>query len=189
MTATIPLQEPASFTAGDTVKFRINAPDYLPADGWVLSYAFVQSGDYQTVTGTDNGDGTHLVTISAAASVAFLTGVYFYQGYVELSGERFKVREGRLQVLPNFATATGGVDARSHVLATLEALQQTILGKASKDQLSYTINGTTVSKMAPAELIAWHKHYTVLYNQELAAERLNKGEAAGNMIQVRFNGR
>lgn len=186
MTATIPLNEPASFTAGDTVKWRISVPDYLPADGWAMTYAFVQSAHQRTATGSNNGDGTHLITISAANSALFNTGIYFYQAYVTLSGERFKVREGRLEVKPNFATASSGVDARTHVKQVLDALEATIAGKASKDQLSYTIGGNTVAKLAPGDLIKWYNHYQKLYSNELAAERVNKGEAQGNIIKVRF---
>lgn len=186
MAAEIALNEPASFTAGDTVKWRLDLPDYLPADGWAVTYAFVQSSNQQTATGSDNGDGTHLITISATDSDDFLTGIYFFQAYATLAGERFKVREGRLEVKPNFATATSGVDARTHVKTVLDALEATIANKASRDQLSYTINGNTISKMAPEEIIKWHNHYTMLYRQELAAERVANGEQPGNMIKVRF---
>lgn len=189
MAATIPLNEPSSFTAGDTVKWRINAPDYLPADGWVLSYALVQSGNQKTITGTNNGDGTHLATITAANSATYSTGIYFYQAYVTLSGERFKIREGRIEVKPNFATATTGVDARSHVKTVLDALEATLANKASRDQLSYTINGTTIAKLTPAEIIKWHNHYSTMYRQELAAEKVAQGESQGNIIRVRFNGK
>lgn len=186
MTATIPLNEPASFTAGDTVKWRISVPDYLPADGWAMTYAFVQSAHQRTATGSNNGDGTHLITISAANSALFNTGIYFYQAYVTLSGERFKVREGRLEVKPNFAASSSGVDARSHVKTVLDALEATLANKASRDQLSYTINGTSIEKLAPSEIIKWHNHYSTMYRQELAAERVASGEAQGNIIRVRF---
>lgn len=186
MTATIPLHEPASFNAGDTVKWRISVPDYLPADGWVLSYALVQSTNQKTISGTNNGDGTHLATITAANSATYTAGIYFYQAYVTLSAERYKVREGRVEVKPNFAAATTGVDARSHVKTVLDALEATLANKASRDQLNYTINGTTIAKLTPADIIKWHSHYSTMYRQELAAENVAKGEALGNMIRVRF---
>jgi len=186
MTASIPSKEPAVFTAGDTIKWTKSLSDYLPADSWVLTYALVMSGKLINLTAADNGDGSHLVTITAATSAGYTAGIYHWQAYVTKSGERYKVGHGRLEVKPDFAAQTNGYDNTSHVKKVLDALEATILGKSSKDQMSYTINGTTVARMTPEELIKWQNHYRIMYKQELQAESLDNGFTPSNKGQVRF---
>ncbi len=186
MTATIPTTEPSSFVAGDTVKWTKSVSDYLPADGWVLTYALVLAADQQTITATDNGDGTHLATITAANSANYTAGIYYWQAYATSGTERHQVGEGRVEVKENFAAQTSGYDAKSHVRTVLDALEATIEGKASKDQLSYTVAGRSLANMLPGDLIKWKNHYEILYRQELQKESLNNGGGIANKGQVRF---
>lgn len=187
MTSELKTTEPDSFIVGDTVKWKIYLPDYLPADGWVLSYALVMSGNQQAITAADNGDGTHLVTITAASSAGYKTGIYHWQAYVTKSGERYRVRDGSIETKPDFASLTNGYDARGHIEKVLEALKATIEGKASKDQSAYTIGNRSISRLSPEELIKWKKHYEQLYKQEVTASKIAKGEVPGNRVMVRFN--
>ena len=186
MTATIPTKEPVVITAGDTVKWTKSLSDYLPGDSWVLSYAFVITGDQLIVTATDNGDGSHLATIAASDTGTLTVGIYHWQAYVTKGTERYRVGYGRVEVKPNFEDQSTGYDNTSHVKNVLDALEATILGKASKDQMSYTIAGTTVSKMTPEDLIKWQNHYRIMHKQELQAEGIDNGDAPSNKGQVRF---
>lgn len=184
MAATVPTKEPEKFTLGDTLKFTKSLPDYLPADGWVLSYEFVTSANAYSVTGSDNGDGLHLVTATAATTAAWVAGTYSYQAYVTSGSERFRVSVGTMEFLTNFAA--GAYDARSHVKKVLEALEALLEGKASKDQANYAIGGRSLSRMSPELLIFWKNHYSMLYDKELAAERAARGLGSGNKVRVRF---
>ncbi len=186
MTASIPKKEPDSFVAGDTVKWTKYLSDYLPSDGWTLKYIFVSDAAQETVTGTDNGDGSHLLTIAAATSAGYAAGIQYWQAYVTDGTDRYKVAEGRVEVKPDFESQTNGYDARSHIKKVLDALEATILGKASKDQMSYSIAGRSLDRMEPGELIKWHNHYQILYKQELQAEGMANGDAPANKGQVRF---
>ena len=186
MTTTIPTSEPASIIAGNTVKWTKSLPDYLPADGWVLTYALVISGNQKIITATDNGDGTHLATIAAADSANYTADIYHWQAYVTKGTDRYPAGTGRVEVKPKFATQTSGHDARSHVKKVLEALEATILGKASEDQLSLTVNGRTLQQMLPGDLIKWKNHYEILYKQELQKEASTNGNGIASKGQVRF---
>lgn len=187
MTASIPTSAPASFTAGNTVKFTRSLPDYLPADGWILSFAFVVDGDLQTVTATDNGDGTHLVTIAAADSVKYAPGIYHWQAYVSRDGERYPVGEGRVEVKANFADMAGGYDSRSHARKVLDSLQAMMERKATKDQQSYTMpNGIAVGRLTPGEVLVWMSYYKREVRLELQAEQLASGQGLSNKVVVRF---
>ena len=67
MSAPIPITEPASLIAGDTVRWLKHLPDFLPADGWQLSYQLVNAQHTITIESTPSGD-SHLVQASAASS-------------------------------------------------------------------------------------------------------------------------
>jgi len=178
--------EPSVFVAGDTLKFKRYFAGYPPADGWVLSYALVMDSYRIGFSGSDNGDGYHLINVSASNTKDWKTGQYRWQAYVSKGSERYSVASGEMEIQPDFASRTDGYDARSHVKQVLDALEAVILKKASKDQLRYSIAGMTLEKMSPGDLIRWHNHYTRLYRQELEAERIAQGLSPARKIQVRF---
>lgn len=188
--ATIPTKEPETFTVGDRLKFKIYSADYLPSD-WTLSYAMVSDGQQITFTGSDNGDGYHLIDVDAITTAGWTAGTYKYQGYVTDTNSptaRVTIRTGTVVLEANFDAQTAGFDPRSHVKATLDALEATIAGKASADQLSYSIAGRSISKINPEELLLWRDRYREEYRRELAAERLSKGLGSGNIVRVRRHG-
>ena len=180
---TIPLEEPKAFIKGDTVKWRRREADYDPGT-WTLSYAFVSDKDQQTVTATNNGDGTHLVTISAAASAKFANATYRYQARVTDGSESFTVAEGTITARENFA-AVKNHDARSHAEKVLEAIEAVIEDRATTDQSSMSLNGRSLSLMDVDELLTLRARYVSEVEQERAAERVAAGLGSGRRILVR----
>ncbi|MDY6790529.1 MAG: hypothetical protein SWH54_04590 [Thermodesulfobacteriota bacterium] len=177
----IPTKEPLSFRAGDTVKWKKSLDDY-PATSWTLKYFLVIQSDQKIITASPDGTD-FLITITAAASAGYVVGRYSYQARVEnVGGDKTTVGDGIVKVKPNLELATAGADYRSHVKAVLDALEATILGKASSDQLSYSIAGRSLSKLSPEELIAWRDHYRAEYLRE---ER-KAGRGRPQKIKVQF---
>lgn len=170
MAADIPTSEPAVFNAGSTVKFTRELSDYLPADGWTLSYALVKAGALITWTGTNNGDGTHLVNITAAITAGYTAGTYSWQSYVTkgsgASASREDISRGVIEIKPNFATQTGGYDGRSDTKIILDAIIATIKGTATKEEQEMTVAGQTLKLRSVDDLIALHKRYLGLYLAE-----------------------
>jgi len=183
---TLATTEPGVITSGDTLTFKRSHPDYLPADGWVLSYTLVMAGYQAVFSGTDNGDGSHLINVLTTETSKWPPGEYRWQYCVTKGTDRRTVGEGVMRVRPDFASLTDGCDARSAIKQTLDALEATIQRKASKDQLSYTIAGMTLQRMPATDLIKWHKHYTRLYQQELEADRIARGLPGGRITRVRL---
>lgn len=186
MAVTIPSVVPESFVLGDTLKFKQYFSEYPPADSWVLSYALVKDGNRITFSSTDNGDGYHLVNVDETATAGYTVGVYRYQARVSNGTDVFTVDTGTIELKTDFAIASVGYDDRSHAKKTLDALEATILGKASKDQLSYSIANRSISLMSPDELIRWRNEYRAEYRIELQAEDATSGKATGNKILSRF---
>ena len=185
MTTPIPDREPDIFYAGDTLKFRIAEGDY-PAPTWSLEYSLVRDGEQITFSST-NDEGSHLVNVAATTTADWGVGMYNWIAQAVKGAEKYTLRRGQIDIRSDFAAAGAGLDARTHVKKVLDALEATILGKASKDQLSYTINSRSISRMSADEVTTWHSHYTALYRDELDAERISRGQKSKSKIRVRFN--
>lgn len=187
MTAEIPTNEPSLVTAGDTIQWaRQDLSDYLPADGWALSYVLINSAAKITIAATTSGTG-YAVTVSAATSAAYTAGVYSWQAYVTNSGtsQRVKVDSGHIEILPNFA-ALSTYDARTHAKKVLDAIEAVIEGRASVDQESYAIMGRQLRRTPMADLLKLRDRYRTLYLAEVNAENAKNGKGRKNRIKVRF---
>lgn len=177
----VPTIEPESLRAGNTATWLKELSDYLPADGWTLYYAATTADAQITITASDNGDGRHLVEVAKASTAAWTTGTYRLIGYVDDGTDRHQVYDGYLEVLPDLAAASSGVEARSTIKQTLDALEALIAGKASKDQLNYTIAGRSLSHYSPDELLAWRTYYRRIWLEEKRA----LDQAAGRSVRRR----
>lgn len=186
MAVTIPLVEPEIITQGDTIKWRKSLPDYLPSDGWVLTYQFAHHDEPNvSVNATNNGDQTHLVTISATASAAFRrAGTWMWQAYVTLSGERFTVARGSIVVRPDIASVPNA-DTRSHARKVLDAIEAVLENRATMEQSSIAIGGQSITLLAPEELIRWRSVYAAEVQMEERAEKIRQGLGA-RRIRTRF---
>jgi len=183
----IPTTEPDEITAGNLVKWTIAEDNnFLIADGWVLSYAFVTNGKKFAITATDNGDNTHLASLTAVVSAKLKTGTYRWQSYVTLASERYDVDSGTVVIQPNFATLNGGYDGRTHAEKVLDAIQLTLEGRATKDQSSYTISGRQLSRTPVGDLIMLRDKYKSEVASEKRAERIANGLGNSGKILTRF---
>jgi len=182
----IPSQELTEIRAGDTATWTKSLSDYPPAS-WTLYYALVKDDAQETITASDNGDGTHLVEVAPTATDDWGIGTYFLQGYVESAGgARHTVYEGYLEVKAGLHLSgySSGHETRSTVKRTLDALEAVILGKASKDQLNYTIAGRSLSHHSPAELLEWRREYRRLWRDELAALDREAGKSPKRHVKL-----
>lgn len=188
MTYEIPDLEPVRIVAGDTVKWTKSLADYLPADGWVLSYAFVCATDQLTKDATDNGDGSFLTTLSSADTAGLNIGMYAWQAYVTKSTERHTVGEGQLEVLANFAGTgySSGYDARSSAKKYLDALEARLQGRITADQESLSIDGISIARIPFIDVVKLYQEFRGLYAAEVAAERRRRGLPANGPVRVRF---
>ena len=185
----IPLGEPGEITAGDLITWRRQEADYLPVDGWALTYALVLEGATSALvqwTASDAGDGTHLVSVTAATTAAYTPGTYRWQAYVTQAAERYTVGEGVITILADFSAQAAGLDARSHTKKVLDALKAMLEEKATRDQMQYSIAGRQLLRMERKELTDWHARYESRYAQELAALRRKAGQGSGRHMRARF---
>lgn len=185
MAYTVPTSEPEKLRAGDTATWIRELSDYLPADSWILYYAATTASAQILITGSDNGDGRHLVDVAKATTAAWDAGIYRIIGYVDNGTDRHEVYDNYLEITPDLSAATSGVEARSTVKQTLDALDAVILGKASKDQLSYSIAGRSLSHYSPEELLTWRREYLRLWHAEQDALNAASGKSSRRYLKIR----
>lgn len=183
----IPSTEPGVLRAGDFATWR--RPDlgstYPPAD-FDLSYAAIKEGDGTSkieITGTADGDA-FLVSVPSANSLAWVPGTYLWTAYItrKSDSERITVGGGKFIVQANLATSQD--DPRSHARKMLDAIEALLENRATKESSSYEINGRKLTRLSPAELMDWRKHYRA----EVAREnRRASGKGTRQIRKVRFS--
>lgn len=176
--------EPLIITAGSTIKWTKNLTDYKPEDSWILTYSIFNASSQYAITATDNNDSTHLVTIAAGVSADYKAGVYQWQAWATKSGERFDVGCGDIQINAN--AASGGVDGRSHVKKTLDAIETTIERRSSQGLESYSMADVSVTKRSTEDLLALRTKYQQEYAAEQKALALSKGLGHSSRVRVRI---
>ena len=183
--ADVATKEPEIFRAGDTVKWTKDFSDYPANDSWVLKYAFRGNSTTIDITATASGK-EHAVTISAATSTAYTKGVYDVLGFVEKGSERYSVFTGRVEILADLETVGSSYESRTHVKITLDAIEQTLQGRATKEILESTIEGVSIKRIPHAELVMLRGRYLAWYREEQAADKIKIGMGTGRTILTRF---
>jgi hypothetical protein len=184
-----PKIEPDTIIAGDRLLWkRTDLNSDYDNSLYTLSYEARKHGsgsDNITITATGSGND-YLVEVASTATGAYIDGTYSWDAYItrDSDSERVHIDTGTFEVKPD--KAKSGADPRSHAKITLDALQATIEGKATKDQLSYSISGRSISKMNPSEITEWVSFYQSKYEGELSKERQKRGLASPRTIRVYF---
>jgi hypothetical protein len=185
MNVEIPSTEPSVINAGDTISWTKSLPDYLPSDGWSLSYAFrFQHGaGGLDLIGIQSG-AVFSSTIPAASSNAMQRGLWNWAAYVTLGADRHQVAAGILTVKPNLATINDTTDLRTsakkaydNALAAWEGVKlgQTVI-----------LNGRTYTQHNLKDLIVFVDRCKADYVAERQAEQMAQTGINPRHIGVRL---
>lgn len=183
MTATVPGQVPDSLIAGDTWAWTRDLSDY-PAGTWTLTYYFENKDGTFNVVAAASGI-THSVSIAATITSGYAAGRYRWRARATNGGNAYTVENGFVDVIFDPAAA-GKRDVRSHARRVLEAIEATIEGRASNDQLAMTINGRSISRTPIAELLVARDKYKGEVASEESAARVAAGLGSKRRTFVRF---
>lgn len=138
------------------------------------------------VTITGEGD-IYRISVTAAATALWISpGMYWYSILLKNAPHVYQVESGTVEILRSLSAISATYDGRTHAKRTLDALEAVIEGRATHGELSYTIAGRQISKIPVPDLLTLRDKYKTMYNEELKAEKLAKGENIGGKIYVRF---
>ncbi len=182
-----------NITAGETILYYESYTDPRE-DGGVfdpstdtLVYDCLTDGSAQTITATDNGDGRFKILVAYGTTDGWQPGTWNYQAHVtDSAGIRTFVESGTFEVKHKFADMNSGYDNRTHAKKALDAIEAVLEGKATQDQMSYSIAGRSLSRFSWAELMKARQDYKTEYAREQSAEKINAGLGGGATIKVRM---
>ena len=185
--ADAPTTEPSEIRSGDTIKWRREdlAGDYPASAGWSLIYYLVNSDGQEVITAAAYNTDAFLITITAAESAAYTSGTYKWTSKVVKSTEKYTDRRGTIEILPDLAAASSGLETRSDTKVALDNMNTII--KNVKKHNSYSIGGRAYSLRDLPELRKEKNALTAEYNRELRRERIKSGKkGGGNKVLTRY---
>lgn len=177
MADTSPCSIPAQITAGDTVTWQRSLADYPAGDGWTLAYTLVSSSKAYSFSAANDGDD-YVISVDANTTAAWDAGSYRITEYVAKGSERYTLGNYTLQVLPDLAVATAGIDTRTHEEKVLASINGWLESKAPVYG-SMEINGRKISYYPIADLLVLRDRYA----REVARQqRIKCGGGPGHRI-------
>lgn len=186
--ANAPTGVPEEIVIGDFVQFKLTAysEDY-PNTAYTLRFvARIATGGSSEIKVDATADGDdYLFTISSATSASYTVGHYHYQLEIERNSdnERLVLDRGEVDLVTDYDNQ---VDPRGHAEIMLGKIEAILEGKADSDVSNYSINGRSLTKFSPEELIEWRDYY----KREVAAhkrdEHIKHGRKTKSTIKVRF---
>ena len=189
--ANYPKQEPDVLVVGDRWVWR--RPDLVadyPTGDYALTYEFhLDTGgggsNKFTITATETSTD-YIVEIASATTASYTAGEYNWYAFITRSSDsqRLSVDEGRTKLEINFANTNA--DSRTHAKKVLDAIEATLEGRASQDQMSYSIAGRSLSRMSIDDLLKFRDRYRAEHEKAIKKLRIKNEQDTGNTIKVRF---
>jgi hypothetical protein len=186
MSVPIPGVEPTVLVAGDTWQWDRDESDYLPADGWSLTYAFTNADQRFSLTSAPVGNA-HRITVAITDSDDKIPGIYDWACFAKKTGERQQIGSGRIQIKPNLE-GVRPFDTRSDARKILDGLMALHVQYAEGRGLvqEYTIAGRTMRFRDAAGLIQQLDYWKRQVAAEETSARLAAGMDSGRHIGIRF---
>jgi hypothetical protein len=182
MAASIPTTEPTTARAGDTWAWRREDLSNYPASLWTLKYYFRNAAAKFTFNASADGNA-FAVSVAMATTANYAVGDYDWLAVVESATERYEVDRGRIDVLPNLAT-DAVYDARTFARTMLDAVEATLLSKATASQLDL-VQGTLADRSMQFDTSALIKLRSQLRSEVSREDAARNGENKSRIL-VRF---
>lgn len=187
--ANSPTIEPERIVVGDFVQWRrIDLGTDYPNDAYTATYVARITGGGSSeiqIAGTAyNSD--YLFSAASSVSANFTAGFYHYQLEMVRNSDSERIVIDRGTFTAAVDLDVNGTDPRSHAEIMVDKIEAVLQGRADADVLSYSINGRSLSKMPPNELVEWRDYYKREFLMEKRKERIRRKIASGATIVARF---
>lgn len=164
-----PIQAGDTFTLSFSIDYdpSVYTPKLLINDG-VNKYEKVGTGNFK-------------IDITASETSEFAPGEYAYSIVLFSAEERITVESGFTKVIADLAL--NGANTKNKFQLIVDAIDASTLGIATAAQKNMTINGRSIERFGPDELIMLRNKYEKLAKQE---ERKQKGYAGNSKVYIRL---
>lgn len=174
---------PRRITIGDTITWDETLSDFPASASWVVSYNFTsKDGQFSSAHAAAGDD--HRITID---TISLDEGHYDWTKKVTDGTSTFTLEAGILDVDPDLSADDAAVDRRSYSAIALESIEALLLGKATKDQTSYSLNGRALSRYSIDELNEWRAQLRVAVRDERQKARRKSGGKSHANVRARFS--
>jgi hypothetical protein len=118
--------------------------------------------------------------------VNFPVGIYQWSAYITKTSDsnRIQIDSGTWEVVENKAVSTA--DPEPYEKKVLDAIQAVIQGRATQDQMSYSIAGRSLSRMDPDDLHKWESLYKGKWLKLKRMQRARAGLGHDGIIKTRL---
>ena len=183
---TIPSQEPDDLVAGDLWQWK--RPDLTtdyPTASYDLQYVARIEGGTTDITLTATG-GEFTISVPSATTAGYTAGRWHWTAFIvrKSDSERAQIGDGVFVVAPDPANVD--TDPRTHAQKTLAAIEALLENRATKLDESYSINGRSLTRLSPEELMNWRAKYRREVRNEKVAAARKAGKSTGRKFAVRF---
>lgn len=180
-----PDEEPKTLLIGSRWAWtRSDITAAYPTASYTLKYLFMlqSSDDYNITLTASKVSNAHVLESAITATSKHVAGQYAWHAIVvrDSDSEEIVVDQG----LVEFKAQTG--DTRSHAYKTLQAIRATIEGKATKDQLSVSVNGYSLSRYSFEDLVKMEREYSIRWEDEKKKSERNQGRNGRNRVLVKM---
>jgi hypothetical protein len=162
LTYQIPDGVPATLNAGDTWQWTIAPRDFPPGQGFTLSYQMTGKTALSFTPTPSVALGNYSVAVPAATTTGVAAGPYRWLiRATDGAGIVTTVDSGHVTVNANTAVATN-TDGRSHAEMMLSLIESELVARVKGDgssNVSYSIEGRSISKMTLDELYRLRGRY------------------------------
>lgn len=175
-------------TAGDTLTFLTELPDYPASSGWSVEHKLLpRTGSATAITLTSAASNdAHRTTASAADTASWTAGTYGWVAYAKKTGERHTIAQGEIVIKPDPAGGATNLDNRTHAARTLEAIESVIEGRATSSTAEYEIAGRKLKHIPIPELLTLRDRYKAEATCEQSARDVAQGLPDRRRVLVRF---
>ena len=157
-----------------------------PATAWTLTYQLVGLGHNTEITSTPNGDSFDVVLTRTQTEALTAGKGYRLIGRVDnvVDPEQRKIVYSQtIEVAPD---VTKVVDLRTYAQRTLAAIEAVIEKTASKDQQTITVDGQTLVRRSPDQLLKLRDRFQREVRDEERDEAIASGKCEPGRVQMRF---
>lgn len=187
--ANSPTTEPTEIVVGDYIQWRrVDLGTDYPNTAYTATYvARISGGGASEIQLVGSAYGTnYLFTANSETTTNFTPGYYHWQLEIARNsdGNRIVVDRGNFRAIVDLDVNQS--DPRIHAEIMLDKIETVLQGRADADVLSYSINGRSLSKMAPTELSEWRDYYKREVLMERRKERARRKLPTGATMVARF---
>jgi hypothetical protein len=180
---------PAVIVQGMSYEWEVTSGDYTLSEYTGKCAIKLKGSSAATVLTAVESNNIYTFTLTATQTAALSVGDYEWTEYIEYGSgetiERYTLDSGTAVVRIFLGTA-GTVDSRTSYKVALDAIEAVLLGRASKDQESFSIAGRSLSRTPIPDLMSLQKYYAAKVRAEEESKAREQGYKVSGKILVEF---